>query len=395
MSRLRDWEQREEEQYGQLHDLDESARERNLRWPRLRHVPTLKGSWRILVLGGALLLTAGAVLGLANASADWSRFFCRIADLLRRLLSLLGSWSRMPLAEIVLALAALALPVTLVRALLRGPRTVIRWGAKLVTGICMLVLIFVLVYGVSYSAPDLTAELGLQVRPYTTAELAYAMNKTVDMMNNYASSVERDDTGRVLDPDFEQYAEAIMASYRRLSVTVPRFSQTAWVPPKQTRFLGELMSYLDLAGFFFPWTAECVVSGNVYPTDVAYDTAHEAAHAMGIGPEDQCNFAAFLALMEQEDPALRYSAAVHAYIYLGNALYSQDYGLWSTLAGRLEELPRADLALRNEHLRQYDGPANDLGNAVNDTYIKVTGQPEGVRSYGKVADLLIAYFLAE
>ena len=61
----------------------------------------------------------------------------------------------------------------------------------------------------------------------------------------------------------------------------------------------------------------------------------------------------------------------------------------------LEELPRNDLRLRNLHLSQYDGPANDLGNAVNDTYIKVTGQPDGVRSYGKVADLLIAYFLTE
>ena len=130
-------------------------------------------------------------------------------------------------------------------------------------------------------------------------------------------------------------------------------------------------------------------------SDVAFDTAHEAAHSMGVGPEDACNFAAFLCLMNQEDPALRYSAAVHGYIYLSNALYGQSYELWSAVAGGLEELPRNDLRLRNMHLSQYDGPANDLGNAVNDTYIKVTGQPDGVRSYGKVADLLIAYFLTE
>ena len=361
--------------------------------PEAKPAPGLKGSWRLAVLGGALLLVSGVVLGLVNASADWSAFFCNISDLLRRALSFCGSWCRMPLAELVLAGLILALPVTLVRSLLGGLRQLIRWAARVFALAAAAVLIFVLVYGVCYTAPDLTGEIGLEVRPYTVQELAYAMNKSVDLMNAYADAPARDSDGAVLDPDFEAVAAAVMESYRDLAASVPRFSQTAGVAPKQTRFIGKLMSHLNLAGFFFPWTAECVVSGNVYPTDVAFDTAHEAAHSMGVGPEDTCNFAAFLCLLEQEDPALRYSAAVHAYIYLGNALYSQDYELWYQAAVRLEQLPRQDLNARNTHLMQYQGPAHDLGNAVNDTYIKVTGQPDGVRSYGKVADLLIAYFL--
>lgn len=391
----REPEEQEEFYEDEGRDLDESARRRNLFWPALRYIPTLKGSWRLAVLGGALLLAAGTVLLLAGASADWANFFCRLADWLRRGLSLLGSWSRRPLAEFVIPGALLALVFTALRAALRGLRTFIRWAANSFVAVCAAVLAFVLIYGVSYNAPALAGELGYTVREYSVGELAYAMNKTVDMMNIYAESLERDGSGRVLDPDFDKSAAAVMDSYRALSRQYPRFSQTAGVAPKQTRYIGTLMSYLDLAGFFFPWTAECVVSGNVSPTDVAFDTAHEAAHSMGIGPEDECNFAAFLCLMNQEDPALRYSAAVHAYIYLGNALYGQSYELWSTLAGRLEELPRQDLRLRNQHLAQYDGPANDLGNAVNDTYIKITGQPDGVRSYGKVADLLIAYFLEQ
>jgi len=392
--KIYDWE--EEEQFeDESRDLDESARRRSLRWPKLRHIPTIRGSWRILVLSGVLLLITGVVLLLANASPDWSAFFCGLSDLLRRTLSLLGAWCPIPLAEIVIPAAVLGLVISLVQSIFRGPRTLIRWAVKLVCTACAALLAFVLIYGVCYTAPDLVEELGYTVRPYTVNELAYAMNKTVDMMNIYASAPERDADGILADPDFSAVADAVMDSYRELSARVPRFRQTAGVAPKQTRFIGELMSHLDLAGFFFPWTAECVVSGNVYPSDVAFDTAHEAAHSMGVGPEDACNFAAFLCLMNQEDPALRYSAAVHGYIYLSNALYGQSYELWSAVAGGLEELPRNDLRLRNLHLSQYDGPANDLGNAVNDTYIKVTGQPDGVRSYGKVADLLIAYFLAE
>jgi hypothetical protein len=396
--RIYDWEDEEEQQEqfeDEKRDLDESARRRHLIWPALRHIPTLKGSWRILVLAGVLLLVTGTVLGLANAAADWSAFFCGLSDLLRRGLSLLGAWSRMPLAEPVLAGLVILVPVGLIRSLLRGPRTLIRFLAKLICAACGALLAFVLIYGVCYTAPDLAPELGYTVREYSVDELEFAVNKAVNILNTYASDPDRDSAGVLRDPDFEAVARDVMAAYEKLALRYPRFSHTAGVAPKQTRFIGELMSYLDLAGFFFPWTGECVVSGNVYPSDVAFDTAHEAAHAMGIGPEDACNFAAFLCLMEQEDPALRYSAGVHAYIYLANALYGQDYQAWSRAVSRLETVPRQDMRLRNQHLAQYDGPANDLGNAVNDTYIKVTGQPDGVRSYGKVADLLIAYFLEQ
>jgi hypothetical protein len=49
----------------------------------------------------------------------------------------------------------------------------------------------------------------------------------------------------------------------------------------------------------------------------------------------------------------------------------------------------------NEHYRQYEGKVQDAATKVNDTYLKAFGQEEGVQSYGKAADLLIAWYLAQ
>jgi hypothetical protein len=39
---------------------------------------------------------------------------------------------------------------------------------------------------------------------------------------------------------------------------------------------------------------------------------------------------------------------------------------------------------------RYRGPAERVSQAVNNAYLKTQGQREGVRSYGRMVDLLIA-----
>ena len=127
------------------------------------------------------------------------------------------------------------------------------------------------------------------------------------------------------------------------------------------------------------------------PSHIPFDVAHEGAHARGIAPEDECNFAAWLVLKDSEDVRLRYSAWLNAYIYANNALFAVDRERATALYSSLSGEARHDLSVLNESLRRFEGKLNDLGSAVNDAYIKATGQPEGVRSYGKVVDLLLAW----
>ena len=82
------------------------------------------------------------------------------------------------------------------------------------------------------------------------------------------------------------------------------------------------------------WTAESVGSSDVVDSHIPFNIAHETAHGLGIGPEAECNFAAWLACKDSEDVRFRYSGWLLAYIYASNALYSADYEAWYRQFGR-------------------------------------------------------------
>ncbi len=152
------------------------------------------------------------------------------------------------------------------------------------------------------------------------------------------------------------------------------------------------MPWVGIAGYYFPFTAEPTV-GQTAPTHLAYNVAHELAHSLGVAPEDEAGFSAYLACIEAEDPGLRYSAALNGYIYASNALYRLSPELSSAVSSQANENLRRDIRALNEYLRQFEGPAQQAGNKINDVYLKSNNQPAGVRSYGDMVDLLIAYTL--
>ncbi|MBQ6711998.1 MAG: DUF3810 family protein, partial [Clostridia bacterium] len=97
-----------------------------------------------------------------------------------------------------------------------------------------------------------------------------------------------------------------------------------------------------------------------------------------------------------QDPRFAYSGWLLAYIYAGNALYASDYEAWAKQYDSLCPETVHDIAVLNESLRRFeDTKVNELGSAANDALIKATGQSEGIRSYGRVVDLMLAYFSAE
>ena len=61
----------------------------------------------------------------------------------------------------------------------------------------------------------------------------------------------------------------------------------------------------------------------------------------------------------------------------------------------LSEQVRFDLKVLSDSLARYENTkVNEMGSRANDALIKATGQPEGLRSYGRVVDLMLAYYSA-
>jgi hypothetical protein len=107
--------------------------------------------------------------------------------------------------------------------------------------------------------------------------------------------------------------------------------------------------------------------------------------------EAESNFIAYLACSESSDDYFRYSGNCLALLYSMNALYAADYELWYSLRIRYPDYISADMYAQNDYVDSHDTKVAEVSDAVNDTYLKLNDQQDGVRSYGKMVDLLLAY----
>lgn len=353
-------------------------------------------SWgRRLLLAAVFAALAGGMWVLCRTSAGASALLRKAGLSCAAFLSRVTGVIPFPLSEWVVGGLVLFVLLSLILPLVRR-----RWrdlGRSLCRVIFLAALgafLFVFLYMIQHTAPSLASRMGLAVDEYSLAQLEEYTAYSVEQVNALASSVPRDEKG---DCDFgsvRDLSRQVRADYAALEQEIPALAGPKTGLVKESLLGGRIMSLVDLAGYFFPWTGESVISSDVVDSHRPFDLAHEAAHARGLGPEAECNFAAFLSCAGSEDVRMRYSAWLLSYIYSGNALYAQDRDRSRAQYAALCDEAKHDLTVLNESLKRFEGPLTQAGSAVNNALIQATGQPDGIRSYGRVVDLLLAYYYA-
>ena len=346
--------------------------------------------WLWLGLGGGCLALTVLLRLLCDTAAGAD--LRNVAAGLSGVLSFCFSFSRRPIGEWLLPVVVLGIPVVLIIAAIRGKwRGLGLWASRMFALCCAIVLLFMAAFGVQYTAPDLADALPLDTGAYTLEQVEHTLTILVQEINRVAPAVPRDADGNCAFGKFDDMAQSVMDAYLPLEQQIPALTPASHVAPKEAWLLSVPMSYWGITGFFFPWTGECVVSGNNPVVQQPFTIAHESAHARRVGNEDEANFAAFLACVQSNDARLQYSGLHHAWIYVWNACYRSDSELALTYRELLCQEALFDLASVSRHWAKYEGWLEELGTKVNDAYIKGTGQPDGVVAYSKAADLIIAY----
>ena len=353
--------------------------------------------WGWLLFGGSLLALTWLIWTLCGAFPAVSGVFRSIARFSSLILGFFTGLLPIPVSELMiggLVLGSLAWLILTLRR--RDGQALLQGLCKLLWMGCAAVFLFVFLYGVHHTAPSLASQMGLEVGRYSTAQLEALVAQTVEQVNDLAGRMPRDQEGTCDFGRFRPMAKQVSAEYIRLANEYAVFDRPRAGLVKRSLFGGRIMSYVDLAGYYFPWAAESTVSSDVVDTHIPFNIAHETAHAIGIGPEAECNFAAWLACKDSQDLRFRYSGWLLAYIYSANALHASDYEAWHRQFDKLCPEAVHDLQVLNQSLVRFENTkVNQLGSQANDALIKATGQTEGIRSYGRVVDLMLAYFSAE
>ena len=77
-------------------------------------------------------------------------------------------------------------------------------------------------------------------------------------------------------------------------------------------------------------------------------------------------------------------------MYLLSALSRTNRDSAREIMNSLDAGVDRDLSAINAYLNQYNTPIQQISRRVNDAYLKSQGQRDGVMSYGRMVDLLIA-----
>lgn len=255
---------------------------------------------------------------------------------------------------------------------------------------CVLYFVFALSCGMSYYRPSFADENGIVAKASTKNELIALCEELCEQANQLRSQVETDDAGvmrlqyKNMDRVAEQARDAYAALHNDYAVLTAGYGA-----PKPV-LCSRLMSYSNITGVFFPFTFEANVNVDIPDYSIPVTMCHELTHVRGYMQEEEANFVAYLACLKSDSADFQYSGTMLACIYAGNALYSVDQTAYSSIYGQLSDGIKRDINFNRSYWKQFEGPVAEVSNKVNDSYLKANGQQDGVKSYGRMVDLLLA-----
>ncbi|MDB4489380.1 DUF3810 domain-containing protein [bacterium] len=272
-------------------------------------------------------------------------------------------------------------------------RAWIRGGAAAVARLSLAVsgsgaLAFLLLWGLNYSRLPLAVSLDLE-----------PTGASVEELDQVAEILEAQLLVDLVGLDFaglsKEPAEAVQVAqdaWREAGERTPALGPDAGVVVRPV--LSGVIVSAGISGVFSPFTQEAHVAGHLPRPDLLFTACHELAHARGWAREDEANYLAWRVGSRASNHQLRAAARLLA---LGHVLGALGRADRAVLVARLDGLdPRIQSALEDRARfwdRERSPAASRAASAVNDAYLRSQGQ-DGVASYGRMVDLLVAEWRA-
>jgi len=328
-----------------------------------------------------------------NSAVGYELFFARgINKWTIELMSLLTGFFKYSIAEFVLyghILAAPIVAILLIIKLFKGG--LLKSLLRILQYLSFLYVAFMLLWGFNYNRVSISEIMAFEVKTYSTQELAEVTESLIASANTLRNYQLEDSEGVMESPGtYKEIFARAHEGYVAIGKSVKALSGP-YGRPKPV-FASELMLYTGITGVYFPYTAEANVNVAVPDLLLPATTLHEMAHQRGIAPEDEANFVAYVTALAHPDKDFNYSGTVLALIHSMNALYAQDPELATTLRKTYSEGLNRDMAYYAQFWKAYEGQTNAVADQVNDTYLKASGETDGVKSYGRMVDLLLGYY---
>lgn len=250
--------------------------------------------------------------------------------------------------------------------------------------------VFSIGWGLYYARPPL--EERWQLHPVRSEQLGTLAEWLVDRTNErYVALHGSEDAGHpTRTQDIVAVDRALEQAYAQLASELAPETGVGWHRSGVKRpHIAPLMNRLGISGFFFPWSGEANVNGELPAISLVHAMAHEKAHQRGFAPEDEANFMAILAGTRSGESLSNYAALLFAQRQLLRRLARDDFARGQELVRRRHAGVQRDVDDLHRYWEQFRGPAQDFAHRTNDLYLKSNRVEGGVASYQGSLELIL------
>ena len=291
--------------------------------------------------------------------------------------------------------------VLFVVSLVRSWRRPLKILGRLLLGASLLFFLFTVNCGINYYRQPFSSLSGLTIQPSSSQELYDLCSWLVEQIQDSVRQLEDQaseengfsgQTSRGPLPSYGkllEYGRQGQLAMERLGEEFPVLA--GFYPAPKPLLLSRILSVQQLCGVYSPFTVEANYNREMPLYNIPHTICHELSHLKGFMREDEANFIGYAACIHSENLYFRYSGYLMGWVYAGNALAQADPEGFAALRSALPQAALTDLSYNNAYWDAFQGKVAEVSTRVNDTYLKLQDQQDGVQSYGRVVDLMLAY----
>ena len=280
----------------------------------------------------------------------------------------------------------------------KGRRFFFTKARILAWGLCIFYLDFMLMHGLNYTRRPLNETLGFGEKTYTVEELAEVYVWVISELNQERAQCLENDKGVLIYPggvnaffnDAPKYYKEGAEKFPSLGGNIGR--------PKPVA-LSHYWSYTEIVGMYMAFLAECNVNKATTFTEIASSAFHEMTHLNGYAVENNANLASMLVRMNCSQHEIRYTAFYDALPLIEKDIVKAFNGKRDVLYQILDQVPLCDGFYRDNNAQvdfweTINPPkiVETVSNSVNDSFLKVNQQEEGVESYHMESSVVADYY---
>lgn len=344
---------------------------------------------RYLILSIIFLATSILLMVLVNCLPGFGQWYSvHIYSNIVNIVGRLFGFVPFSVSEILLYVMFGTVLVNLVLILMKK-RKLINGAIILLFSVSVLFFLYTANCGVNYHRTSFADSAEIHADDYSVDELVQVCMILTDQVNRDAELVMRDKDGvMVHESSLSERAANVMNT---LSDDYPQLA--GFYPKAKGLMIPWVLSVQKITGIYSPFTIEANYNTGMTDYNIPFIACHELSHLRGFMQEEEANFIAYLACIQAEDADFSYSGSLRGWISCMNLLYQNDFQRWAEIRDYLNPKVEADLQANRLYWQQFDGHTAELAEKINDNYLKANGQTDGIKSYSRMADLIVAYYL--